>query len=213
MSSQQPGVVKCVAGDPSALRPGGGGQGRGSPYGSNTGSCSSGRTAMTCTSKHLKTLALRKASMSTFIGLGAGVSGKDKSTDMQMKQHKHENKQTAASSGPSSLVPGAPARRGQGGQRLCPWLTREKAATGTQLALLPGAPSTGYSLLSSPPSTGYSLLSPRLLVDVGKDMNFMESQSELAQQRNNPGRQRFFRKCIHSFIQLIFTECPLRIWQ
>lgn len=51
---------------------------------------------------------------------------------------------------------------------------------GTQLALLPGTPHTENSLLS-----------PRLLVDVGKDMNFMESQSELAQQGKNPGNGDF----------------------
>lgn len=37
--------------------------------------------------------------------------------------------------------------------------------------------------------TQHSLLRLGLLVDVGKDVDFMESQSELTQQRNNPGRQ------------------------
>lgn len=37
--------------------------------------------------------------------------------------------------------------------------------------------------------TWNSLLSLRLLIDVRKDVNFMKSQSELAQKRNDPGRE------------------------
>ena len=57
---------------------------------------------------------------------------------------------------------------------------------------LPLAHQKGPTLLPGTPNTEDSLLSPRLLVDVGKDVNFVESQPELAQQRNDPGRWRFF---------------------
>lgn len=46
--------------------------------------------------------------------------------------------------------------------------------------------STGLDGLSV---TRNSLLSLRLLIDVRKDVNFMKSQSELAQKRNDPGRE------------------------
>lgn len=46
--------------------------------------------------------------------------------------------------------------------------------------------STGLDGLSV---TWNSLLSLRLLIDVRKDVNFMKSQSELAQKRNDPGRE------------------------
>lgn len=50
--------------------------------------------------------------------------------------------------------------------------------------------------------TQNSLLHLGLLVDVRKDVNFVESQSELAQQRNDPGRQMqiFFKVSTYSGI-------------
>lgn len=84
---------------------------------------------------------------------------------MQRKKHKHE---TAANSDPSSSFPRAQSRQGAGRTVPLP-VAHQKGATGTQLALLPGTPTTENSLLS-----------PRLLVDVGKHVNFLESQSELA---------------------------------
>lgn len=57
--------------------------------------------------------------------------------------------------------------------------------------------STGPAGLSV---TRNSLLSLRLLVDVRKDVNFMKSQSELAQKRNDPGREMQNSKTrIHTF--------------
>lgn len=67
-----------------------------------------------------------------------------------------------------------------------------------QVAL--GSPKRKGQPFSLEPSTENSLLSPWLLVDVGKDVNFMESQPELAQQRNDPGRQRFFFSFLNAFI-------------
>lgn len=48
--------------------------------------------------------------------------------------------------------------------------------------------------------TWNSLLSLRLLIDVRKDVNFMKSQSELAQKRNDPGSEmQNFKDSIHPF--------------
>jgi hypothetical protein len=47
----------------------------------------------------------------------------------------------------------------------------------------------GWTFCLDPPDTENSPFSLRLLIDVGKNVNFMESQSELAQQRNNSGGQ------------------------
>ena len=107
---------------------------------------------------------------------------------MQREDHKHENKRLQSLTLPLSLL--EPVSVAVGRAALRPLLTGRKGqwAEGlqrTRLALLPGTPSTENSLLS-----------PRLLVDVGKDVNLMEAQSELAQQRNDPGR----RRCLKSYL-------------
>lgn len=72
---------------------------------------------------------------------------------------------------------------------------------GTWLVLLPGKEVTAENLL----------LRPRLLVDVGKDVNVVESQSELAQQRNDPGRWRVLS--MSSSSQRVGLECLPRTQQ